>query len=186
MATSWALVEVPRYLFYAVNIMVGSVEKIPAPLFFLRYSLFMVLYPSGISGEMLQMWTAIPHLTPLVSRYSLSIFYLYFVMGPFMIVNMWQTRQRSYKKRNVAKIPPRVESGLVWPITDTKTNVRGSTETNRSIIVASIKALSEAAGLAAENTKNWRFGYAKHLIQQVRLSLKSEEDGFSLSFYIYI
>lgn len=47
-ACSWACVEVPRYTFYAVNLFV---DVVPLPLFFLRYNLFMVLYPSGISGE---------------------------------------------------------------------------------------------------------------------------------------
>lgn len=53
--TSWALVEVPRYLFYALNL-VGSV---PYPIFWLRYSLFAVLYPSGITGELGCMYMAI-------------------------------------------------------------------------------------------------------------------------------
>jgi very-long-chain (3R)-3-hydroxyacyl-CoA dehydratase len=46
--TSWSLVEVPRYLFYALNI----VGLVPYPLFWLRYSLFAILYPTGISGEL--------------------------------------------------------------------------------------------------------------------------------------
>jgi very-long-chain (3R)-3-hydroxyacyl-CoA dehydratase len=58
--TSWALVEVPRYLFYAVNIL-GSV---PYPLFWLRYSLFSVLYPTGITGELGCMYKAIMYLKP--------------------------------------------------------------------------------------------------------------------------
>jgi very-long-chain (3R)-3-hydroxyacyl-CoA dehydratase len=45
---SWACVEVPRYLFYALNI---YMDTVPFVLFFLRYNLFFVLYPSGISGE---------------------------------------------------------------------------------------------------------------------------------------
>lgn len=44
---SWSLVEVPRYLFYALNLL----QRVPYPLFWLRYSLFAALYPSGISGE---------------------------------------------------------------------------------------------------------------------------------------
>lgn len=46
--TSWSLVEVPRYLFYAFNI----IDCVPYPLFWLRYSLFAVLYPTGITGEL--------------------------------------------------------------------------------------------------------------------------------------
>lgn len=53
--TSWASVEVPRYLFYALNLL-GSV---PYPIFWLRYSLFAVLYPTGISGELGCMYMAI-------------------------------------------------------------------------------------------------------------------------------
>ena len=52
--TSWALVEVPRYLFYALNLL-GSV---PYPIFWLRYSLFAVLYPTGITGELGCMYMA--------------------------------------------------------------------------------------------------------------------------------
>jgi very-long-chain (3R)-3-hydroxyacyl-CoA dehydratase len=56
--TSWSLVEVPRYLFYAVNLM-GAV---PYPLFWLRYSLFAILYPTGITGELGCMYMAVAYL----------------------------------------------------------------------------------------------------------------------------
>ena len=47
MVLSWSLVEVPRYLFYLVKLL-----NIPMPtwLLFLRYNLFIVLYPTGITG----------------------------------------------------------------------------------------------------------------------------------------
>jgi very-long-chain (3R)-3-hydroxyacyl-CoA dehydratase len=56
MSLSWSLVEIPRYLFYAVNI----ITEPPYWLKWLRYSLFAVLYPSGISGEILCIWAALP------------------------------------------------------------------------------------------------------------------------------
>ncbi len=56
--TSWALVEVPRYLFYALNIL----DAVPYPLFWLRYSLFAVLYPTGITGELGCMYMAVFYL----------------------------------------------------------------------------------------------------------------------------
>jgi very-long-chain (3R)-3-hydroxyacyl-CoA dehydratase len=43
---SWSIVEVPRYTFYALNLY----NAVPSPLFFLRYHLFMVLYPMGFLG----------------------------------------------------------------------------------------------------------------------------------------
>lgn len=51
---SWALVEVPRYLFYALNLF----NAVPYPIFWLRYSLFAVLYPTGITGELGCMYVA--------------------------------------------------------------------------------------------------------------------------------
>ena len=62
---SWCLVEIPRYLFYTFN----QLNCVPYPVFWLRYrydvviivadflllifcSLFAVLYPTGITGEL--------------------------------------------------------------------------------------------------------------------------------------
>jgi very-long-chain (3R)-3-hydroxyacyl-CoA dehydratase len=52
---SWATVEVPRYSFYAANLF----GMAPYWLLWLRYSLFAVLYPTGISGELLQIWSVL-------------------------------------------------------------------------------------------------------------------------------
>ena len=46
---SWSLVEVPRYLFYALKLY----NVCPWALEWLRYSLFIMLYPSGILSEVL-------------------------------------------------------------------------------------------------------------------------------------
>lgn len=171
---SWSLVEVPRYMFYTVNVIVGSPDKIPAPLFFLRYSLFMVLYPSGIFSEMMQMWVSYTTLTPVMERLVMSTFVLYFPIGPFMVLNMWMTRKRSYKKRNLLKKGPRPVNGLVWPVTKQGTSERSTTATNKAIISSSLAAFEnkEAHGKAI-GTKNWRFGYMKHIVNQVRLSCES-------------
>ena len=58
MVASWGIVETVRYLFYAAKLVSDDPRAMPYPLFWLRYSLFMVLYPSGISGEVLQILTA--------------------------------------------------------------------------------------------------------------------------------
>ncbi len=45
--------EVPCYLFFVASIVTGDATKgTPFPLFWLRYSLFAILYPTGISGEL--------------------------------------------------------------------------------------------------------------------------------------
>ena len=51
-ALSWSCVEVPRYLYYALNIYGLS----PYALIYLRYSLFTILYPTGISSELYSIW----------------------------------------------------------------------------------------------------------------------------------
>jgi very-long-chain (3R)-3-hydroxyacyl-CoA dehydratase len=52
MAISWALVEVPRYCFYLNGLLgPGGQTGVLYPIFWLRYSLFAILYPTGITGE---------------------------------------------------------------------------------------------------------------------------------------
>ncbi|CAH2068586.1 unnamed protein product, partial [Iphiclides podalirius] len=48
---AWSITEIVRYAYYAVNL----VKTVPQPLLFSRYSTFLVLYPLGITGELLCM-----------------------------------------------------------------------------------------------------------------------------------
>lgn len=106
MVISWACVEVPRYLFYVFKELPGG--RVPYPLFWLRYSLFMVLYPTGISGELLQMWasTAVTSKvlpTPVYYYLTLGVFAVYALGSPYMILSMWKNRVREFKKLRDAK-----------------------------------------------------------------------------------
>ena len=47
MVFAWSITEVVRYLFYALNLL--GVEVYPVK--WLRYSMFVVLYPLGVAGE---------------------------------------------------------------------------------------------------------------------------------------
>lgn len=115
--TSWGLVEVPRYLFYALNL----VDAIPDWLFWLRYSLFAILYPTGISGEVGCMYYAYQYLTQQASSSELvaytfqipglpvppitlsqiivAIMILYVPGSPYMFMNMVNNRKREFKKK---------------------------------------------------------------------------------------
>lgn len=53
---AWSLAEMTRYLYYALNIY----NLVPYVLTWLRYSLFIVLYPLGVSGELLTFVAAYP------------------------------------------------------------------------------------------------------------------------------
>ncbi len=60
MILSWCSVEVPRYSFYVVKIL--GIEESLYFLKWIRYSLFLILYPTGISGELICVWHALPFL----------------------------------------------------------------------------------------------------------------------------
>lgn len=73
-----------RYLFYTFGVLKSS----PYPLFFLRYSLFFILYPTGIIGETMTMWAALPDLEVCTKcfftrlLFGISFFFASFVPEP--------------------------------------------------------------------------------------------------------
>ena len=56
MCMAWSVTEVVRYSFYGLNLCGISLR----PLTFLRYSLFLVLYPLGVLGEYMVLFTVSP------------------------------------------------------------------------------------------------------------------------------
>jgi very-long-chain (3R)-3-hydroxyacyl-CoA dehydratase len=84
------LVEVPRYLFYAISL-------VSTPAYwqkFVRYSLFLILYPTGITGEV---WSIISELAfisktgllryPMPNRLNFAFDYtsfLYFILATYI------------------------------------------------------------------------------------------------------
>ncbi|KAJ1644481.1 hypothetical protein J3B02_000594 [Coemansia erecta] len=57
MIFAWSITECVRYSHYALSLVGIEVY----PLLYLRYTLFYVLYPMGVTGELLEMWAALPH-----------------------------------------------------------------------------------------------------------------------------
>ncbi|CAI4221520.1 unnamed protein product [Auanema sp. JU1783] len=53
---AWSITEVIRYSFYALNLF----DAVPHFLIFLRYTTFIVLYPMGVTGELLTLFGALP------------------------------------------------------------------------------------------------------------------------------
>lgn len=128
MVGSWSSVEVPRYLFYFSNLAFGGV---PNWLFWLRYNLFAILYPTGISGELIQVWTSLPvYKTHPTLSFMYTVGYvllaIYAPCGPFMYSHMVVQRAKNTKKRYCPK--PKVR-GLQFPLT--KKGDRSTTKTNR-------------------------------------------------------
>ena len=180
MVAAWALVEVPRYLFYVFSQFKGA--PVPAWLFWLRYSLFIVLYPSGITGEVLQMYTGLtsPACPALWARATLLVLALYLPGGPFMINSMWGNRVRSFKKREMDANPPPVR-GLVWPITNPDTKERNSTPTNKGIWVDALRGSCPELAEEAGREKNWRFGYGRYAEESVQKSLEAPKKALNIA-----
>jgi Protein tyrosine phosphatase-like protein, PTPLA len=185
MILSWASVEVPRYSFYVAALATGdSNKKTPYPLFWLRYSLFAVLYPSGIIGELLVFFAA-AHDPKFVEMFSpaATFFYarflpaVYFLGSPFMIFNMVLNRKSAFKKR-FAKAPP-PPRGLSWP--KDATGERSSTETNKAIVAAAVGAVNAAKRDAVLACKKWRFQYTKHLSAMVEEQCVSPEAALAIA-----
>lgn len=114
-AISWSLVEVPRYLFYAWTLVQGgSASKVPHALFWMRYSLFAVLYPTGITGELVSMYVCLKddnanlpaihmpnkHNAEFSLRFLLIITMASYVFGgPTMYNHMRTQRSSAFAKR---------------------------------------------------------------------------------------
>jgi very-long-chain (3R)-3-hydroxyacyl-CoA dehydratase len=118
MALSWALVEVPRYAFYLFKLL-GDDASMPYVLKWLRYSLFIILYPTGISGEVLALWNSLDYVkthrvwyVDMPNKHNLAINYygilvflllVYIPGGPFMFNHMWQQRKKELGAPKAAK-----------------------------------------------------------------------------------
>jgi very-long-chain (3R)-3-hydroxyacyl-CoA dehydratase len=143
MVLSWSLVEVPRYTFYAVS---QLMPKVPFPLFWLRYTLFFALYPSGITGEVLQI---IQFMSELKAQNSMLVWYLFFIIiclyvpgSPFMYFHM--VTQRSNAFAAYFARPPAPPNGIEFPVTNKETLERATTETNKEVWAASVKGINDA------------------------------------------
>jgi len=185
MIISWASTEVPRYAFYVAALLTGdATKKTPFPLFWLRYSLFALLYPTGIVGEMTVFLAAasdpafISVFTPFASFfYGKLLPVVYFFGSPFMVFNMAMNRKSAFKKRFAKPPPP--PRGLEWPL-DPK-GQRSSTHVNKAIVAAAVGAASPEKADRINATKNWRFGYVRHLNALVDEQCQSPDAALAIA-----
>jgi hypothetical protein len=90
---AWGITEIVRYSFYFT----GLIEKEIKLLVFLRYTLFLVLYPAGVTGELLIIfsWMKKDGLTFSVSDIIFGIIFLsYFIFFPGMFGHMLSQRKK--------------------------------------------------------------------------------------------
>jgi hypothetical protein len=187
MIISWSLVEVFRYMFYAAAIISGdSTKGTPYPLFWLRYSLFAVLYPTGITGEMTVFLKAAAA-PAFGGLYGGSVGFVYakllpaiYVVGSLpMIMNMVGNRKSAMKKRFARPPPP--PRGIVFPVDNKEKGTRGSTPVNKEIFASAVGAVNPEKAEAIRKAKGYRFTYVKHLIGLVEEQCKSPENALKIA-----
>ena len=163
----------------------NATKGTPFPLFWLRYSLFAVLYPTGITGELTVFFSAASDaafgatfgagIAKAIYAYALPG--IYFFGSPFMIMNMVANRKSAFRKRFAKPPPP--PRGLVFPLDDK--GQRSSTTVNKAILEAAVRAVSPDKADQIAKAKGWRFGYVKHLKAMVEEQCKSPEAAIKVA-----
>jgi len=81
---AWSIAEATRYIYYALNIY----DKVPGFLTWCRYSFFILLYPIGVSGELISIVAALPYIIrhslfaiALPNPLNVSFYYEYLLYG---------------------------------------------------------------------------------------------------------
>merc|ERR1712137_138398 len=120
---SWSTIEVVRYSFYATSL-IGVQIYIHK---WLRYTLFMILYPSGVFSEIMTLYLAIPYLQQhglfgikdfevfeTITMWYLAVFvliFLYLPGFPVMFGHMLKQRSKTLsppkKKKKKKFFPPK-------------------------------------------------------------------------------
>eukprot|EP00298_Acanthocystis_sp_HF-20_P012849 c20091_g1_i1.p1 GENE.c20091_g1_i1~~c20091_g1_i1.p1 ORF type:complete len:755 (+),score=355.57 c20091_g1_i1:24-2267(+) len=63
------------------------------------------------------------------------------------------------------------DTGVVFPLDDK--GGRSTTDTGKKVFAAALKGVDQAAEQAVLNERSWRFKYAKHVVENVRVSARS-------------
>ncbi|XP_064652270.1 very-long-chain (3R)-3-hydroxyacyl-CoA dehydratase 2-like [Lineus longissimus] len=79
---AWTVTEIVRYSFYVTSLLGG----VPYALLWVRYTFFLVLYPIGVSGELLCIYGSLPYVKKsnlysydLPNKYNISFSYYIFL-----------------------------------------------------------------------------------------------------------
>ncbi|EEQ36326.1 putative very-long-chain (3R)-3-hydroxyacyl- dehydratase [Clavispora lusitaniae] len=103
---SWSITEVVRYSYYASNLRDSS--AIPSWLTWMRYSLFYVLYPTGVASEMSMIYMSLGEAEKVVGKwYSWLLFAILFTYPPGLYtLYTYMIRQR---KKVLGKKPKKTD-----------------------------------------------------------------------------
>jgi len=104
---AWTITEIIRYSFYAFNLL----GYLPYIVNYLRYTLFIVLYPIGVTGELLSIIRALPivkqtelYTLHMPNKWNISVeyYYILWAMFPLYIIVFPQLYFHMFKQRGKA------------------------------------------------------------------------------------
>jgi very-long-chain (3R)-3-hydroxyacyl-CoA dehydratase len=82
--TAWSIAEATRYIYYALNLY----DLVPHFITWCRYSFFIILYPIGVTGELLTIYASLPVIAkkglyslPMPNPLNASFYYHYALIG---------------------------------------------------------------------------------------------------------
>jgi len=86
--TAWTVTEIVRYLYYTLALL----QAVPYVLTWLRYTLFIVLYPMGVFGELNTIYNSLPVVKEnrifsisMPNPWNIIFNYYYFLIGTFAV-----------------------------------------------------------------------------------------------------
>jgi very-long-chain (3R)-3-hydroxyacyl-CoA dehydratase len=103
MVVSWCLTEVVRYGYYALNNPLVAGKQTPHALTVARYSMFLVLYPTGIVGELGVLFTWAQASVAPLSYVIYAIMAVYAPGSPVMYTHMMAQRRKVLKAEKEKK-----------------------------------------------------------------------------------
>jgi hypothetical protein len=92
-----------------------------------------------------------------------------------MYFHMVAQRKRAGLARTQGALPPKKESGLVFP--PGKRGDRSTTEAGKEAFAASLDEIDKKLAETIRRERDWRFGYSRHVVNSVRSSLSSPENS---------
>ncbi|XP_077274197.1 3-hydroxyacyl-CoA dehydratase 1 [Temnothorax americanus] len=113
---AWSITEIIRYFYYFANI----IGIVPHLLVWLRYTLFVILYPLGVTGELLCFYAAVRYASAnpdswsyiLPNKWNFTFSYLYFLISimllyipgfPHLYMHMFAQRRKILGPGTTAK-----------------------------------------------------------------------------------
>ncbi|EKX48663.1 hypothetical protein GUITHDRAFT_105298 [Guillardia theta CCMP2712] len=192
---AWSFAEIIRYSFYGINTV--SPKSVPFVLVWFRYSGFIILYPVGVAGEMLCAYMTLPLLQKgmcprfegflqTCPSYSVTLLYVFLANyvscedkacsavedGVWGLPWLYTTMLGERKKRLYPKPAPKLQ-GVVFPVS--KNGERSTTNAAKEIFAMAMESTDAKMADKVKKEKNWRFGYTKHILNNLVVSAKSQK-----------